>query len=185
MVNGFVGRLQARLSELKQKVAEYEIALKVGEAEARVERDGTFKGAFAEKAPMRRRPKAPKRHVAPGLLRDFVRDHVNVDKAPADEARRLRPLAKKVGIKTTFGSMAQAIYVQRRVVRATQPDLDTPVYEYVAKHGPLPYNSIGDWFAAQYPDVADAQPRKAVSILTGLKAKAKMRLTSDGWWEAI
>lgn len=191
MVNGFVGRLQTRLAELRAQVAEYEVALKVGEREARVERDGSFKGAFAAKgspAPRARKPAKRRRmrNLPHGVLRDFVQANASPDGAPGPEARRLRSLARKQGIKTTHGSMVQAVYVHRRAQRdATGPDLETPVYDYVQKHGPMPHTSISEWFKEQYPDVYDAQPRKTVALLTALKSKQKMRLTSDGWWEAL
>lgn len=194
MVNGFVQRLQTRLAELKAQVAEYEVALKVGQQEAQHGAGRPGSDAFAAQVQRAvRRPngaakrsaKGKKSHVPAGALRRFVEAQANVDASPAVEARRLLPLAQAAGMTTTFGSMVQAIYVFRRAQRAGQTDLETPIYDYVKKHGPMPYRSVLDWFNESYATIAEEQPRRAIGILTALKGRQRMTLTPDGWWQAL
>lgn len=182
MVNGFLGRLQSKLAELKKQVIDYETAIAVGERESRIERGGSFRSGFAAKPPASKKRRR-RVGVTPGTLQGFVAANANLSAGPAIEARRLLPLARKQGIMTTRGSLAQAIGVLRRKGQ-TPIDYDAPMLAHLKAYGPMPYKTVADWFAERYPNEADAQPRKAVALLTVLKSKGKVRLTGDGWWEA-
>lgn len=64
-----------------------------------------------------------------GALKEFVQANLNLQRGPADEARRILPLAKEAGFNTTtHAAIAQTIYVLRNPagLRAVKPETAAP-----------------------------------------------------------
>lgn len=63
-----------------------------------------------------------KRGRKPGEVSQFIREHIDLGKGSAEEARRLHPLMARVGINSTVASIAQAIsHMKRKEGRTETP----------------------------------------------------------------
>lgn len=193
-----IKQMQSTLAGLVQQVTAYQSAIDIAEKEAQIQQDGTFKGAFAARVKRGvRKMKASggakvkttaSGKVKPGVVRDFLNAHANLTTRPTEEARRLLPLAHKAGIPTTLGSLVVALGKIRAHTNGAAADHDqysAPLLAHLKGYGPMPFPSVRDWFAEAYPEAAEANPRTAVTVLTGLKGAGKASLTPDGWWQAI
>lgn len=117
MLNGYISRLRKTKDDLLAKVGEYDTAIRIAEMEARLVRSA---------APSRK-GKTPRRGNGNGhvesvkmTVKQFVANTADLKATPhAAEASRILTLAQAAGIKTTRGSISQAMIGLRKAQSAS------------------------------------------------------------------